>query len=102
MLITNVQGLKSLDLKSDVFDFQLNLIKEISKHISSIKKLVNEMTILRDKAESADTAKKKAVIFNDKLKPLFDKIRSNVDALEMMVDDEEWPLPKYREMILLR
>ena len=102
MLITNVQGLKSLGLKSDVFDFQLNLIKDISMHVTSIKKQVTEMSDLRDKAESSDSAKKKATIYNDKLKPLFDKIRINVDSLEMMVDDEEWPLPKYREMILLR
>ena len=102
MLITNVQGLKNLGLKSDVFDFQLNLIKDISMHITSIKKQVDEMTNLRDKAESSDSAKNKALIYDDKLKPLFEKIRINVDSLEMMVDDEEWPLPKYREMILLR
>ncbi|NNC84466.1 MAG: glutamine synthetase type III [Bacteroidia bacterium] len=102
MLISNVQGLQNLKLKADVFDFQLNLIKTISKRISGIKKEVEEMVKLREKAETTDNARKKAIIYNDKIKPLFDKIRTNVDALEMMVDDKEWPLPKYREMILLR
>jgi glutamine synthetase len=56
------------------------------------RKVANEISDSRDKA----------IAYCDKVKPFFDKIRYHVDKLELLVDDEYWELPKYREMLFLR
>lgn len=101
-LIENVKGLKEvIDNKTyvNLAKNQVNYIKEISEHISSIKIAVEEMTEERKKANAIDDIIGKAEAYRDQVKPYFEKIRYEVDKLEMMVDDELWPLPKYREML---
>ena len=80
----------------------LELIKEISEHISIIKKSCDEMTEARKKSNNLDSGKKQAHAYCDKVKPYFEIIRLNVDKLENIIDDATWPLPKYREMLYLR
>ncbi|MDX1471523.1 MAG: glutamine synthetase III, partial [Flavobacteriaceae bacterium] len=103
-LIKNVRGLKEIygkDFK-DLAPEPLNLIKEISRHISEINSLVTEMTEARKKANKIEDFEKKADAYCNKVKVYFDDIRYHCDKLEILVDDEIWPLTKYRELLFTR
>ena len=56
----------------------------------------------RKKANKMEDAREKAMAYCDKIKPYFDRIRYHVDKLEQVVDDELWPLPKYRELLFMK
>ncbi|MFZ1582676.1 MAG: glutamine synthetase type III, partial [Saprospiraceae bacterium] len=103
-LIANVKGLK--DIFGNEFEKyaseQINLIREISGHISTIISTVDKMTDERKKANKIDHADKKADAYCKNVKPLFDKIRYACDKLELLIDDELWPLTKYRELLFVR
>jgi glutamine synthetase len=104
-LIENVKGLKLvLDLKTygKLSHNQMETITEISEHVSRIKTYVNEMIEARKVANRILETEEKAVAYCDTVKPYFDKIRDHVDKLELLVDDELWPLPKYRELLFIR
>ena len=64
--------------------------------------IIREMVEERKKANVIDDPEKKAVAYCEKVKPYFDQIRYHCDKLELMVDDELWPLVKYREMLFTR
>jgi glutamine synthetase len=98
-LIANCKGLK--DIKVDT-TYVEGLIKEISEHISEIHKMVNEMTEERKIANAIEDEATRADGYCFKVKPYFEKIRYHVDKLELLVDDEDWPLPKYRELLFLK
>ena len=103
-LIKNVTGLKNVfgkDFKSIAKD-QMDLIKTISNHISGINNKVNLMVVERKKANKMVDSEEKANAYCYKIKPYFDEIRYHCDKLEMMIDDELWPLTKYREMLFTR
>jgi glutamine synthetase len=103
-LIENVQGLKDIFGKDfeQYASEQINLIKQISGHISSIISNVEKMTEERKVANKIDHADKKAVAYCNKVKPYFDVIRYACDKLELLIDDEIWPLTKYRELLFTR
>ncbi|GAA4277609.1 glutamine synthetase III family protein [Aquimarina mytili] len=104
MLINNVSGLKELygkDFKKYAKE-QMEIIEEISEHIGKINTKVNEMTGERRKANKLIDIEKKASDYCNKVKPLFDEIRYSCDKLELLVDDELWPLTKYRELLFTR
>ncbi len=104
-LIENARGLKEvLDSKSFVklSKNQLNSIKYISNHISAIKESVEAMIEARKKANVIDNAYEKATAYRDTVMIYFEDIRYHVDKLEFLVDDELWPLPKYRELLFIR
>ena len=67
-----------------------------------IKKLVKEMIEERKKANRITVAKEKALAYEQNVKPYFAKIRYQIDNLELTVDNEIWPLPKYRELLFTR
>ena len=103
-LIENVRGLKEVfgkEFESIAHD-QLELIKKISGHISTITSKTIEMVGQRKKANVITEPEKKARAYCDKVKPYFDEIRYHCDKLELLVDDELWPLVKYREMLFTR
>jgi glutamine synthetase len=104
-LIENVKGLKEI-FNSTEFErlagARKDVIVVISDHISSIKKLVNEMVEERKKANIIDDNYKKAIAYESKVKPYLDEIRNHIDKLELLVDNEMWPLPKYRELLFTR
>ncbi len=102
MLVDNVEGLHAVGLKGVHSKTQIDLIKEISERITRIKTNVDAMTEARKKANIIESSRAKAIAYCDKVKPFMDIIRDDVDHLELMVDDEEWPLPKYREMVNVR
>ena len=103
-LIENVKGLKEIYGAEfeEMATQQLDLIKTISHHNAEIKRLVNDLLSAKDKSATIHPAQKQADAFCNSVKPLFNELRDHVDALEMLVDDEMWPLPKYREMMFLR
>jgi len=103
-LIENVRGLK--DVFGDEFETiakdQMDLIKKISEHISAITTKTNDMVEERKKANVIEDVEEKSFAYCDKIRPYFDEIRYHCDKLELMVDDELWPLTKYREMLFTR
>jgi glutamine synthetase len=103
-LIENVQGMKAI-FEADFDEMareQMNIIKEISGHVSQINKNVQDMIEARKKANNIEDATDRAYAYCYKVKPYFDTIRYHCDKLELIVDDELWPLTKYREMIFTR
>lgn len=104
-LVENVRGLKEIFSGAEfkkMAQIQLDMISAISEHINIIKTKVDEMTEARKKANAIGDVKKQAVEYCDKVKAYFEEIRYNVDKLELIVDDESWPLPKYRELLFTK
>jgi glutamine synthetase len=102
VIITNIKGLKDIGVDESAYKAQLNILTEISEHINKVQSLVQEMTEARKEANALTHAREKALAYCDKVKPYFDEIRYHVDKLEILVDDTEWELPKYRELLFLR
>jgi glutamine synthetase len=101
ILIENVRGLKEIygaDFKKLAKE-QMVLIESISSHLESLNSNVTKMTNERKKANTLADIEKKAEAYCFKVKPLFDDIRYHCDKLELLVDDELWPLTKYRELL---
>ncbi|WP_139921621.1 glutamine synthetase III [Hymenobacter sp. DG01] len=98
-LVNNVRGLRELGLDDENSEVTVNTIKAISRHISTIKTQVDEMTNARKVANKMDDTRERAVAYCDTVKAHFDTIRRSVDKLELMVADEDWPLVKYRELL---
>lgn len=101
-LIENVKGLKDLFGEQEynqVAGERLEIIKQISKHVTSIKQKVNEMIEARKVANKEEDILKKGELYENNVKPFLDDIRYCIDKLELIVDDEMWPLPKYRELL---
>jgi len=104
-LLENVRDLKEIiDTKTftTLAKNQLQTIKAISNHIFQIKTQVDEMVEERKKANNLETIEVMADAYLHKVLPYFEQIRYHTDKLEMLVDDELWPLPKYRELLLIR
>lgn len=99
-LIANANGLKGLGIDNSAV---VKTIEEISKHIELIKNGVREMIEERKRINKIADAHKRAIAYCDDVKEkYFDKIRDSVDKLEFLVDNEDWPLVKYRELLFLR
>ncbi|MEI7500942.1 MAG: glutamine synthetase III [Bacteroidota bacterium] len=104
-LIENVKGLKQvLDLKTygKLSQNQMETITEISEHVDKIKTFVSAMIEARKEANQLNEVEEKAFEYCNKVLPYFEKIRYHADKLELLVDDELWPLPKYRELLFTR
>jgi len=104
ILIKNVNGLKDI-FENDYKKYgtqQIQLITKISKHIEAIHTKIDKMIATRKKANSIDNLETKAEVYCNKVKPFFEDIRYHCDKLETMVDDELWPLTKYRELLFTR
>jgi glutamine synthetase len=104
-LLDNVKALKDVFPEAEyerLAGARKEVIVTISDHISSIKKLVNEMVEARKKANVIQGAYEMAIAYEKNVKPYMDEIRSHIDKLELIVDNEMWPLPKYRELLFTR
>lgn len=78
-----------------------SLIEQIASHISVIKNSVDAMVEARKVANKIEDAREKAIAYHDTVEPFFNTIRYHVDKLELIVDNEMWPLPKYRELLFI-
>jgi glutamine synthetase len=104
MLIENVTGLKEIFGANfeDHASEQMRLIKRISEHIELIHSKIEQMVNARKEANKITDVTKKAIAYCNKVKPFIDNIRIHCDKLELMVEDELWPLTKYRELLFTR
>jgi glutamine synthetase len=102
-LIENISGLKELGLKESTYTNQKQILEKISDHIGKVSELVEKMIEARKVANAMSDTRTKAIAYCSQVKEkFFDDIRYHVDKLELLVDDQEWLLPKYREMLFLR
>ncbi len=104
-LIANVQGLMDvLGAKAgkDAAKGQVELISKISEHLNKMMDVNGKMLEARKKANKVEGHEEKSIAYCDTVKLHFDEIRYHVDKLELIIDDEEWRLPKFREMLFTR
>lgn len=105
VLVDNVNGMKQI-MPASIFktasEIQMSVIQEISTRTTIIQKSAEAMRQERKKANALSSSRKQAEAYCTRVKPYFDSIRYQVDKLEYIVDDQTWPLPKYREMLYLR
>ncbi|HRE39597.1 MAG TPA: glutamine synthetase III, partial [Chitinophagaceae bacterium] len=103
LLANNILQLKQAGLKESAYANQLQILEKISEHINKASDLVEKMIEARKVCNKIEDVREKAIAYQEKVKDtFFDQIRYHVDKLELLVDDREWYLPKYREMLFLR
>ena len=104
-LIDNVHKVKEIfpeETAQKLSANNLSLIQQISEHSSFITEYAEKLTDARRIANKLEDEREKAIAYHDTVAPLMDLIRYHIDKLELIVDDELWPLPKYREMLFIR
>ncbi|GEO09843.1 glutamine synthetase III family protein [Segetibacter aerophilus] len=102
-LITNIKGLKDIGVDEKNYATQIDMLQKICDHISTIRENVDAMVEARKVCNNMTNTREKAIAYNADVKDkYFDVIRYHVDKLELLVADEEWTLPKYRELLFLR
>jgi glutamine synthetase len=102
VLISNIKGLKDIGIKESNYSNQLQILEKINEHIQSISDDVEKMIAARKAANELTNSRDMAIAYCDTVKTYFDGIRYRVDKLEMLVDDANWYLPKYRELLFLK
>ena len=105
LLLDNVFKIKSLfpAEKSELIATQdMEVIEKIAFHLLTIKEKVHAMVEARKVANKIENEREKAIAYHDTVAPQLDDIRYHIDKLELMVDNEMWPLPKYRELLFIR
>lgn len=104
LLLDNVMKIKSIFDGDDsgLAEQEKETIRKIAKHMYVIKDEVTKMVNARKDANKVENEREKAILYHDTVKPCMDVIRYHIDKLELMVDNEMWPLPKYRELLFIR
>ncbi|MCR4994929.1 MAG: glutamine synthetase III [Bacteroidales bacterium] len=105
VLINNVHQMREIfsgDQLQQLTANNLTLIQEISEHTNFITTQTNALIEARRVANRLQDVRQKAIAYHDNVAPLIEEIRYHVDKLELIVDDELWPLPKYREILFIR
>jgi glutamine synthetase len=104
-LVENVKGLKEIFSDAEfkkLASARMDRIREVSGHISALKAEVKNMVEERKKANVVEDVSEKARLYSQKVYPYLDLIRDHIDKLELTVDNESWPLPKYRELLFVQ
>ena len=104
-LLENLRGLRETFSPEEYEELSADrkeLIREISRRVTAIKMQVRQMTEARKVANHMDNYKDKAFAYEETVRPYLESIRDHIDHLEMEVDDEIWPLPKYRELLFTK
>ena len=104
MLVDNAVKLRGLygDRADELTAGELDTIEKIARHISVITNTVGQMVEARKKANTIASERTKAIAYHDSVAPAMQIIRRHIDKLELLVDNEMWPLPKYRELLFIR
>ncbi|QIA07264.1 glutamine synthetase III family protein [Draconibacterium halophilum] len=105
MLLENVKNLKEVFPEEEFLSLaggRLDLIREVGSHISAIKAKRKEMIAARSKANKVEDVIDRSKEYDKEVRPFLDDIRDHIDRLELIVDNEKWPLPKYRELLFIR
>src|ERR1044072_4251371 len=101
-LIANIKGLKEVGLPEGSYANQKQILTKVSEHVNKMAELVEKMIQARKKANVITDTREKAIAYCDTIKEAyFDQIRYHADKLELLVGDEYWLLPKYRERLFL-
>ena len=104
-LVDNVYKIQQTfptDRAKELCAYNVDLIEKINKHLNFIAENVDLMVEERKKANKIESEREKAITYHDKIEPFFDNIRYHIDKLDLIVEDETWPLPKYRELLFIR
>lgn len=103
LLIENVKGMKEVfgDSYLEVCQSELKTLQKISKYINDISNDVEALVESRKKANRIEDIAQRAKVYSHEVKDMMDKVRYSADHLEMIVDDEMWPMPKYRELLFI-
>ena len=101
VLIENVKGIKDIfgDGYLDFCSAEIETLKKISTYINRISIDVEELVEARKRANRIENIAERAKVYSHSVKDMMDKVRDSADHLEMLIDDEMWPLPKYRELL---
>ena len=105
LLLRNVERMRNVfkaEKAEELSARNLKLIDEIAERTATIETLIEELVEARKVANKIADEHQKAIAYHDTIAPMFDKIRYQIDKLELIVDDGLWPLPKYRELLFIR
>ena len=103
VLINNIKGLKEVGVAESGYSNQKQILEKIAEHTNKVSDLVEKMIEARKIVNNIGDSRTKAIAYQSQVKDaFFDDIRYHVDKLELLVDDQYWLLPKYREMLFLR
>jgi glutamine synthetase len=100
ILIQNIRGLKELGIPESSCAERTKLLTKMSEHINKVSELTQEMIEARKVANNISDTREKAIAYCTRVKETyFDPLRYHVDKIEQLMDDKEWYLPKYRELV---
>ncbi|MBR5844468.1 MAG: glutamine synthetase III [Bacteroidaceae bacterium] len=105
ILIDNVFKIKNLfpaDKVEAIAAKDMEEIEKIALHMHAIKEQANAMVEARKVANRIESEREKAIAYHETIEPYMEEIRYHVDKLELMIDNEIWPLPKYRELLFIK
>ncbi len=104
-LLDNIYKIRSIfseEKAHSIASADLETIEKMAHHTEEVRNLTHQLVETRKKANNISSEREKAIAYHDTVVPLMNKIRKHIDKLELMVDNEIWPLPKYREMLFIR
>jgi len=105
ILLDNIAKMKALfpaDQANEMSRGEMETVAKIARHTATIKTETEKMVDARRRANKLDSEREKAIAYHDTVVPCMDTIRYHIDKLELMVDNQMWPLPKYRELLFIR
>lgn len=105
LLLSNITKLKETFSPEEYEELSAEprrLVRKISKHVNAVTRMTDEMIEARKRANVITDYRSKAIAYHDTVVPFLDDIREHIDELELMVDNQMWPLPKYRELLFIR
>lgn len=105
VLLDNIAKFNALfpaDEAKTLAEQDMKMVRKVAKHITAVMEKVDAMVNARKVANKLDEERAKAIAYHDTVQPLMDEIRYHIDKLELIVDNEMWPLPKYRELLFIR
>ena len=100
-ILDNILKMKSAGFDASMYKAQSELVVDLSNHLAQVKSNVDAMIEARKVCNKIEENAPKAKAYCDQVVPFFDKIRYHADKLEQLVDNQLWPLPKYREILSL-
>ncbi|MBO7428709.1 MAG: glutamine synthetase III [Paludibacteraceae bacterium] len=100
--VTKVASVFPAEKAKKLNAYNLSLIEQIADHTASINEKVEKMIDERKKANKIDSERERAIAYHDHVAPMIEEVRRHIDKLELIVDDQMWILPKYRELLFLR
>jgi glutamine synthetase len=102
LLLDIITKYKMLQVNDSQYAMHQQLLNELNEHTQAIYKLKNEMENERKNANAESNIRIKAQLYSTKVKPYMENIRYHADKIELIVDNQYWPLPKYRETLFIR